>query len=116
MKLNRITPNLPADEDGAAREFFTGFLGLQPSFDLGWVVRLESPDDPRVAVQLVTRDATAPEDSAISVGVSDVEEAYAEAVRRGYPIVHPLGREEWGVRRFFVRAPNGVVVNIAQHD
>ena len=39
----------------------------------------------------------------------------AEARRRGYEIVHPLTEEPWGVRRFFVRDPNGVVVNVVAH-
>ncbi|MDT5327002.1 MAG: hypothetical protein QOF25_4154, partial [Mycobacterium sp.] len=67
-------------------------------------------------VQLVTRDATAPVDSVISVHVGDqVEAAYEEAQRRGFEIVHPLTTEPWGVRRFFVRAPDGNVVNIVSH-
>jgi uncharacterized glyoxalase superfamily protein PhnB len=65
---------------------------------------------------LVTRDATSPVDSVISVHVGDqVEEAYEEAQRRGFEIVHPLTTEPWGVRRFFVRAPDGNVVNIVSH-
>jgi uncharacterized glyoxalase superfamily protein PhnB len=67
-------------------------------------------------VQLVTRDATAPEDSTISIHAgSGVEEAYEEAKRRGYEIVYPLTTEAWGLRRFFVRAPDGTVVNIMSH-
>jgi uncharacterized glyoxalase superfamily protein PhnB len=30
-------------------------------------------------------------------------------------IVHPLTDEPWGVRRFFVRDPTGVVVNVLGH-
>ncbi len=45
-----------------------------------------------------------------------IEEAYAEAQRRGYEIVHPLTQEPWGVRRFFVRAPDGNVINIVNHS
>lgn len=48
--------------------------------------------------------------------VADVEAAYAEAQRRGYEIVHPLSREAWGVHRFFVRDPQGVVVNVVGHE
>ena len=33
----------------------------------------------------------------------------------GYEIVHPLTEEAWGTRRFFVRDPNGVVVNVVGH-
>ena len=45
----------------------------------------------------------------------DVDEAYADAQHRGYGIVHPLTDEPWGIRRFFVRAPDGNVINIVSH-
>jgi uncharacterized glyoxalase superfamily protein PhnB len=32
-----------------------------------------------------------------------------------YEIVHPLTEEPWGPRRFVVRDPNGVVVNVVGH-
>jgi uncharacterized glyoxalase superfamily protein PhnB len=47
--------------------------------------------------------------------VDDVEGAYEEAQKLGYEIVHPLTTESWGVRRFFVRAPDGNVINIVYH-
>jgi catechol 2,3-dioxygenase-like lactoylglutathione lyase family enzyme len=116
MKVNGITPNLRVADIAGAREFYADYLGLTPGFDLGWVANFQATDNPAATVQLVTEDATAPEDSVISIGVSDVDEAYAEAQRRGYDIVHPLTREPWGVRRFFVRAPGGAVINILAHD
>jgi predicted enzyme related to lactoylglutathione lyase len=82
---------------------------------MGWVARFSTPSGDAV-VQLVTRDATAPHDSVISVHLGeDVDEAYAEAQRRGYEIVHPLTEEAWGLRRFFVRAPDGNVINMTSH-
>ena len=78
------------------------------------MARYTSPES-GAQVQLVTRDATAPEDPAISVKVDDVDAAYEEARRRGYCIVHPLRDEPWGVRRFFVRAPDGTVLNVVRH-
>jgi catechol 2,3-dioxygenase-like lactoylglutathione lyase family enzyme len=111
-----VTANLPVADIDAARGFYTDYLGLSvEGFNLGWVARYGSPDG-RASVQLVTGDATSPQDSVISVHVgSDVDEAYAEAQRRGYEIVHPLTDESWGIRRFFVRAPDGNVVNIVSH-
>ncbi|MCG5449499.1 VOC family protein [Micromonospora sp. NIE111] len=41
--------------------------------------------------------------------------AYAEAQRLGQEIVHPLTTEPYGMRRFFVRDPDGNVVNVAAH-
>ena len=46
---------------------------------------------------------------------ADLEAAYDEARQLGYEIVHPLTIESWGVRRFFVRAPDGNVFNIVSH-
>ncbi|MET3948354.1 putative glyoxalase superfamily protein PhnB [Arthrobacter sp. UYCu512] len=63
----------------------------------------------------MSRDATAPENPLLTVKVVDVDDAYANARRRSYQIVHPLTTETWGVRRFLVRAPDGTVLNIAQH-
>jgi catechol 2,3-dioxygenase-like lactoylglutathione lyase family enzyme len=115
MRTTRITANLSVPDLEEAKGFYTGFLGLgTEEFDLGWVARYTDPGT-GAHVQLVTRDATAPEDSVISAHVDDLEGAYAEAQRRGYEIVHPLTTEAWGVRRFFVRAPDGNVVNVVAH-
>jgi catechol 2,3-dioxygenase-like lactoylglutathione lyase family enzyme len=115
MRARRVLTNLRVPDVEAAKGFYTDFLGLDTEeFSLGWVARYSSPDK-RASVQLVTRDATAPEDSNISVTTDDVDAAYAEAQEAGYEIVHPLTTEPWGVRRFFVRAPDGTVINIVNH-
>jgi catechol 2,3-dioxygenase-like lactoylglutathione lyase family enzyme len=115
MRPIRVLTNLRVPDVEAAKGFYTDFLGLSTEeFSLGWVARYTSPET-GASVQLVTRDATAPEDSAISVQTDDVDAAYAEAQRLGYEIVHPLTTEPWGVRRFFVRAPDGTVINIVHH-
>jgi catechol 2,3-dioxygenase-like lactoylglutathione lyase family enzyme len=113
--VNRIVPNLNVPDAGAGHDFYVGFLGLKPAFDLGWIASFQSEQDRSVQVSLVSGDASAPEDSTMSVHVDDVDAAYADAQRRGYEIVHPLTEEPWGPRRFFVRDPNGVVVNIVGH-
>jgi len=116
MQPTHIIANLTVPDIGAARDFYQDYLGLtDEEIGMDWVTRFRSPDG-RAVVQLVTRDATAPIDSVISVAVGDgVEEAYAEAERRGYEIVHPLVTEPWGVRRFLLRAPDGNVINIVSH-
>jgi len=62
------------------------------------------------------RDASAPEDSVISVHTDDIDGAYEEAQRLGYEIVQPIATlNTWGVRRFFLRAPDGNVINVVRH-
>ena len=115
MRATRIMANLRVADVEAAKSFYTDYLGLSTEeFNMGWVARYTSPDT-KANVQLVTRDATASEDSVISVNTDGVEGAYAEAQKLGYEIVHPISTEPWGVRRFFVRAPDGNVINIAHH-
>jgi catechol 2,3-dioxygenase-like lactoylglutathione lyase family enzyme len=115
MRVLRIMADLPVADIDAAKSFYTDYLGLtNEEFNLGWVARYTSPGT-GARVQLVTRDATAPEDPVLSIHTDDVEAAYDEARQLGYEIVHPLTTETWGVHRFFVRAPDGTVINIVNH-
>src|SRR4051794_29860320 len=102
MRPTGITANLAVSDIAAARDFYTDYLGLSAEeFNLGWVARYRSPSRSEAVVQLVTKDATAPHDSVISVHVgAGVDEAYAEAQRRGYESVHPAtaGPRGWGGR------------------
>jgi predicted enzyme related to lactoylglutathione lyase len=115
MHVNRIIADLHVTDIEKAKSFYTEFLGLSnEAFNMGWVARFSSPDS-ETAIQLVTGDKTAPAEPVISVLTDDVDRAYEEAQRRGYEIVHPLTTESWGVRRFFVRAPDGNLLNIVRH-
>lgn len=115
MRATEAITNLHTDDIERAREFFR-ILGLsEVGMNQGWVARFTSPDC-SAGVQVVTRDATAPEDSAMTIKVDDVDTAYEAARLGGYEIVHPITDEAWGIRRFFVRSPDGHVVNVAQHN
>jgi predicted enzyme related to lactoylglutathione lyase len=115
MRANRVVANLRVADVDAAKSFYTDFLGLSTEgFNMGWVARYISPES-GAYIQLVTKDATASEDSVVSVTTDDVDAAYAEAQERGFEIVRPLTQEPWGVRRFLVRAPDGNVINVVDH-
>jgi predicted enzyme related to lactoylglutathione lyase len=115
VHVTRVIADLHVGNIEEAKSFYTDFLGLSSEeFNMGWVARFTSPDSETV-VQLVTGDKTAPAEPVLSVLTDDVDGAYEEAQRRGYEIVHPLTTEAWGVRRFFVRAPDGNLLNIVRH-
>ncbi len=115
MKVIRVTIDLTVPDLEQAEAFYADFLGLAgEDMGLDWVTRFVVPSSGE-HIQLVSRDASAPENPLLTVQVDDVDDAYAAARRRGYEIVHPLTTEPWGIRRFFVRAPDGSVLNIAQH-
>ncbi|GAC1613253.1 MAG: hypothetical protein NVS9B12_14440 [Vulcanimicrobiaceae bacterium] len=47
--------------------------------------------------------------------VADVDAVHAMAIQRGDDIVYSLTSESWGVRRFDVLDPNGLIVNVMSH-
>ncbi|AQA22327.1 glyoxalase/Bleomycin resistance /Dioxygenase superfamily protein [Rhodococcus sp. MTM3W5.2] len=114
MTIRRVVPDIRTDDlDGSHR--FYGLLGFVEVMNLGWVRTLASPSNPTAQLTLMGQDATAAVHPDLSVEVDDVDAVYATVVEAGAEIVHPLQNEEWGVRRFFVRDPNGRVVNVVGH-
>jgi len=47
---------------------------------------------------------------AVSIEVDEVDDVYEGALASGAEIVYPITDEDWGLRRFFVRDPNGTVI------
>jgi catechol 2,3-dioxygenase-like lactoylglutathione lyase family enzyme len=115
MSISRVVPNIASDQPDACRDFYAGLLGFQVAMDMGWIMTFVSPSNPTAQVSVLREDASAPVVAQITVEVADVDTVHAEALRRGLEIVHPLTDEPWGVRRFFVKDPNGVVLNVASH-
>ncbi|MFF4353971.1 VOC family protein [Streptomyces sp. NPDC001530] len=114
MHVRRVVPNIQSVAPKESAEFY-GLLGFEEVMNLGWIVTLAAAENPAVQVSLMADDATAPVAPDLSIEVEDVDAVYAEVRASGAEIVHPLTDEEWGVRRFFVRDPNGRVVNVLSH-
>lgn len=64
----------------------------------------------------MTLDVNAHVHPEVSIEVDDLDQVYERAVASGADIVYPLTDEPWGLRRFFVRDPNGAIINVTQHD
>ncbi|MFF3273426.1 VOC family protein [Streptomyces chrestomyceticus] len=114
MAVRRVVPNVQSVAVQESRDFY-GLLGFEEAMNHGWIMTLASPTAPAAQVSFMAEDKTAPVTPDMSVEVDDVDAAYALMRERGAEIVHPLQDEEWGVRRFFVRDPNGRVVNVLGH-
>ena len=114
MTVRRVVPIFTVPELDRAREAYMRTLGLREVMNLGWIVTLADSEN-RNQLSLLTKDATAAVNPAVSIEVDDVDAAYRAAVDAGMEIVHPLSDEEWGVRRFFFADPSGNVVNVLSH-
>jgi predicted enzyme related to lactoylglutathione lyase len=115
MSVRRVVPDFQAQDLAASRQFYAEVLGLEVAMDHGWIVTFAAPGNPAAQINVMHEDASASVQPDASIEVDDVDAAHAAAQRLGYEIVHPLTNEPWGVRRFFVREPNGKVLNILSH-
>ncbi|CAN5670597.1 VOC family protein [soil metagenome] len=115
MSIRRVVPNITSGDVDQSREFYAGLLGFEVAMDMGWILTLASPSNPTAQISIFHRQDSSSDIPHISVEVSDVDAIHALAVERGLDIVRPLTNEKWGVRRFFVTDPNGLVVNVMSH-
>ncbi|WP_150245232.1 VOC family protein [Nocardiopsis quinghaiensis] len=114
MSVRRVMPDIRSEAMEESRDFY-GLMGFETVMNLGWVMTLASPSNPTAQVTFMSHDKSAPVVPDMSVEVDDVDAVHAVMREQGAEIVHPLQDEEWGVRRFFVRDPNGRVVNVLSH-
>ena len=115
MTIRRVVPDIRSDRLDESRDFYVGLLGFEVAMDMGWVMTLASPSNPTAQITIMRGDASSPVVPQVTVEVADVDAVHVEAVRRGAEIVYPLTDEPWGVRRFFLRDPNGIVLNVMCH-
>ena len=109
-----MVPDLHGDP-AASRSFYEDVIGLRLQMDMGWIATFGSESNETAQLTVMSSDATAPAPPDVSIEVEDVDAVHARAVESGCEIVHPLTDEPWGVRRFFVRDPNGAVINVMHH-
>jgi catechol 2,3-dioxygenase-like lactoylglutathione lyase family enzyme len=115
MTVRRIVPDIKSTDLNASRQFYVDVLGLEVAMDMGSIVTLVSPSNPTAQVSLMEdadSRAILPE---MSIEVADVDDVHSRAVARGLNIVYPLTNEPWGVRRFFVNDPSGIIINVMCH-
>jgi catechol 2,3-dioxygenase-like lactoylglutathione lyase family enzyme len=115
MNIIRVVPDIKSDRIQESRDFYAGFLGFQIAMDMDWVITFVSPSNPSAQVTVMRSAESGAFNPQISIEVDDVDHVHDVAVQRNLKIVYPLSDEPWGVRRFFVVDPNGLVINILSH-
>src|SRR5919107_1138297 len=115
MAVRRIMPYHASSDFEATRAFYSGVLGLEEGGFGGGYIGFgsgpaqvlfappgEAPVLPDMGVDVESREA--------------VDAAHAAAVGAGHEVIYGPVDEPWGVRRFFVRDPHGVVISVLAHD
>jgi catechol 2,3-dioxygenase-like lactoylglutathione lyase family enzyme len=113
VTIRRAVPDFHSDAPAASREFYEA-LGFELGMDMDWIATFVSPANRTAQITLIKEDPSGFRADA-TVEVEDVDAVHARVVEGGYEVVYGPADEPWGVRRFFVRDPNGVVLNVMQH-
>ena len=114
MGVKRIKPNILSDRFEESRAFYNDVIGLDGGEGLDWILFFGT-DKREVQLSVMKLDIKAHVHPDVSIEVDDVDAVYERARAAEAEIVYPLTEEDWGLRRFFVRDPNGVVINVTEH-
>ena len=115
MSIKRVVPDITSERMDESRKFYAEFLGMDLAMDMGWIMTFVSTANPTAQITLLQPSTSAIPNPNVSLEVEDVDAVHAKAIELGLPIVYPLTNESWGVRRFFVADPNGVIINVMCH-
>lgn len=114
MAVKRIKPNILSERFDESRTFYKNVIGLDGGDGLDWILFFGT-EQPEVQLSVMKLDIKAHLHPDISIEVDNVDDVYERARGAGAEIVYPITDEEWGLRRFFVRDPNGAVINVTEH-
>jgi len=114
----RIVPNIYSNDIEKSKQFYTEFLGMDLAMDMDWILTFTSKNNNTAQISIFRNDKNKPLDNSaifLSIEVSDIDKWYEEAKKQKVEIVYPITNENWGVRRFFIKDPNGVTINLLTH-
>ena len=114
MSIRRVVPDITCNRIHESWKFYMEFLGFDVAMDMDWVITLVSPSNPTAQITLVQKTGSEPQPN-MTIEVDDVDAVHSKAIGLDLQVVYPLTDEPWGVRRFFVADPNGVVINVMSH-
>ncbi len=118
ISIRRIVPNIYSNDLEKSKQFYGEFLEMELVMDMGWILTYASKDNSTAQINILKYDKNDKLDNGaicLSVEVSDVDELCEKAKRYHFEIVYPITNEPWGVRRFFVKDPDGATINLLAH-
>ena len=117
MSIRRIVPNITSTKFEESKQFYRDFLGLTLAMDMDWILTFASSTNQTAQISIVKGENVSghTSDITLSIEVSDLDILHEKAQALNYEIVYPITNEPWGVRRFFVKDPNGVTINLMTH-
>lgn len=124
MKQLDVYALITVENVAAQRDFYVRHFGASVAFEASWFVYLMLPAGGGArSLAFMTPDHPSrppgPEPFGgkgmiLTFQVEDAASAFAELTEGGARITYPLADEPWGQRRFMVRDPAGVLIDVVE--
>ena len=126
MKVRDLYPLITTPKLTETRDFYVTHFGFDVAFEASWFIYLVGPakENSRGATLAFMHpdhpsNPPGPESfdgkgMILTIEVSDAKKVFERFSAAGGPIVYPLVDEDWGQRRFMIRDPAGVLVDIVE--
>ncbi len=115
MTVLRIVADLPSDAPQETAFFYKQVFGLSEAMNMEWVVTL-SGDTAPVQLTIASEGGSGADVPHLSIEVDDLDDVLARSREAGAAITYGPKVEPWGVRRFFLRDPDGRIINVLSHS
>lgn len=104
-----------------SRDFFLRHFDMQVVFEANWVAMLGFGDSIRLGLMTAEHPSRPPgpevfsgEGAIFTIQTDDAAALHAKVAGSGADVVHGLKDEPWGQRRFMMRDPSGLLVDVVQ--
>ncbi len=114
--IRRIVPNLPARDPAVLAAFYRDLSGLDVLMEMGFIHTLGGPTGKQSQLSVMSEGGSGAPVPAISIEVDALEPVLERAEQLGAEIAYGPVEEPWGVRRFYLRDPEGSLINILTHN
>ncbi len=123
MKLVDVYALITTPDVAAQRDFYVRHFGAEVGFEASWFVYLVLPAGEGRTLAFMTPDHPSrppgpePFDAKgmiLTFQVEDATAAHAALSASGAPITYALADEPWGQRRFMVRDPAGILIDVVE--
>jgi catechol 2,3-dioxygenase-like lactoylglutathione lyase family enzyme len=115
VTVRRIVANLPARDPAAVAGFYREVFGLEVLMEMDFITTLGGGPDRRVELTLASQGGSGTPLPQVSIEVDDFDAVLDRARKMQAGITYGPADEPWGVRRFFLRDPEGNLVNVLRH-
>ena len=122
MRLSDLYPIVMTDRLAECRRFWVDRLGFDVVFEASWILVLASEGEQRMVAFMTPDHPSTPPGRErfgatgllLTLEVEDVDAEHARLAADGVEILHGPVDEPWGQRRFLMRDPAGVWVDVVR--